>query len=73
MNELEQAEDDALIKVLADISAATTQAYQNRAIDAYLKLCIAIAVKNGEFHPDGFADFANEVGTAINQAKEKKQ
>lgn len=50
MEEIEHKEDEALVSVLNDINGATDEVGQHRAIERYLKLNIAIAIKNGDFN-----------------------
>ena len=70
IEQIEHAEDEALFAVLADIKGAGNETIQNRAIDRYLKLATAIAIKNGEFNPVTLDSFAKRVGlVAVNQHK----
>lgn len=49
--QIEYSEDAAMLAVLRNINAAEDEVTQNRAIDRYLKLSVAIAIKNGKFNP----------------------
>jgi len=64
---IEDQEDAALLRVLEDINNADDEVTQHRAIERYLRLSIAIAVKNGEFHPAAFSIFSEP---AINNKKQ---
>ena len=66
-NTIEDQEDSALLRVLEDINNAHDEVTQHRAIERYLRLSIAIAVKNGEFHPAAFSIFSEP---AINNKKQ---
>lgn len=62
MNEqIERKEDAALLAVLEDISNAVDEVAQHRAIERYLKLTVAIAVKNGEFNHQAFSQITDNL------------
>ena len=61
IEQIEQKEDAALLRVLEDINDAEDEVMQNRAIDRFLKLSIAIAIKNGEFNPVAYQSFAENL------------
>jgi len=63
IEQIEQKEDAALLRVLEDIGIANDEVMQNRAIDRFLKLSIAIAIKNGEFNPAAYQSFAENLLT----------
>jgi hypothetical protein len=67
IEKIEQKEDAALLRVLEDIGIANDEVMQNRAIDRFLKLSIAIAIKNGEFNPAAYTTFAEQVLTQRNK------
>ena len=66
-DKIEDQEDAALLRVLQDVNDADDEVTQHRAIERYLRLSIAIAVKNGEFHPAAFSIFSEP---AINNKKQ---
>ncbi len=66
-DKIEDHEDNALLRVLEDINNADDEVLQHRAIERYLRLSIAIAIKNGEFHPAAFSIFSEP---AINNKKQ---
>jgi hypothetical protein len=61
IEQIEQKEDQALLKVLENINDATDEVAQNRAIDRFLKLSVAIAIKNGEFNPAAYSAFQEQL------------
>jgi len=63
IEQIEQKEDQALLAVLTNINEADDEVTQNRAIDRFLKLSIAIAIKNGEFNPVAYQSFAENLLT----------
>jgi hypothetical protein len=63
IEQIEQKEDEALLAVLTNINEADDDVTQNRAIDRYLKLSVAIAIKNGEFNPAAYQSFAENLLT----------
>jgi hypothetical protein len=68
MNEqIERKEDAALLAVLTDINDAPDEVAQHRAIERYLKLSVAIAVKNGEFNHAAFSQFNESLLTRKTQ------
>ena len=63
IEQIEQKEDEALLAVLTNINEAKDDVTQNRAIDRYLKLSVAISIKNGEFNPAAYQSFAENLLT----------
>ena len=63
IEQIEAKEDEALLAVLTNINEAEDDVTQNRAIDRYLKLSVAIAIKNGEFNPAAYQSFAENLLT----------
>jgi hypothetical protein len=61
IEQIEQKEDQALLKVLENINEAEDEVSQNRAIDRFLKLSVAIAIKNGEFNPAAYSAFQEQL------------
>ena len=61
IEQIEQKEDQALLKVLENINEAEDEVSQNRAIDRFLKLSVAIAIKNGEFNPAAYSAFQDQL------------
>ena len=59
--QIEHNEDVAMLAVLRNITAAEDEVTQNRAIDRFLKLSIAIAIKNGEFNPAAYSAFQEQL------------
>lgn len=55
IEDIERKEDAALLAVLSDINDAPDEVAQHRAIERYLKLTIAIAMKNGDFNHATFS------------------
>lgn len=55
IEDIERKEDAALLAVLSDINDASDEVAQHRAIERYLKLTIAIAIKNGDFNHAAFS------------------
>ena len=54
MNELNKHEEEALHEVLTDITDSSDEIGQNRAIDRYLKLNMAVAIRNGTLSSEMF-------------------
>lgn len=54
MNELNKHEEEALHEVLKDITNSEDEIGQNRAIDRYLKLNLAVAIRNGALSNEMF-------------------
>jgi hypothetical protein len=63
IEQIEQKEDEALLAVLTNINEAEDEVSQNRAIDRFLKLSFAIAIKNGEFNLAAYQSFAESLLT----------
>jgi hypothetical protein len=61
IEQIEQKEDQALLNVLENINEAEDEVSQNRAIDRFLKLSVAIAIKNGEFNPAAYSAFQEQL------------
>jgi len=54
MNDLNKHEEEALHEVLKDITNSEDEIGQNRAIDRYLKLNLAVAIRNGTLSGEMF-------------------
>lgn len=67
--QIEKQEDAALLRIASDINQAHDEVSQHRAIERYLRLSLAIAVRNGTFDNHSLASLSEPL---LNQQAQRK-